>query len=169
MDHNPATPSPSPRPSPGSSSSYPAIPGTLLHLEIEPRSRQRTSWYRVSDVVLCLAQVVAKSVSYPHGDPATFARLESSLGLGLASGLRRAPIGDLCQELRAVLRCPRSELIAGSDGDEWGPRLVAVALVLRDYGKLSDAVFDELAVGLVSWRPTDRNLIAKTLDELLTA
>ena len=112
---------------------------------------------------------MAKSVSYPDGDPATFARIETALGLGLASGLRRAPIGDLCQELRAVLRCPKNELTEGSDGDEWGPRLVAVALVLRDYGKLSDAVFDELTVGLVSWRPADRNLIVQTLDELLTA
>ena len=150
-------------------SSWPgSFPTTDAQPQTEPRVRARTSWHRASDVTLCVAQVIAKSVSYPDGDPATFARIESALGMGLAAGLRRAPVGDLCQALRAVLRCPSSELMARVDGEEWGSRLMAVARVLRDYGSLNDSVFDEISVGLISWRNEDRRLIAETLNELLT-
>jgi hypothetical protein len=120
------------------------------------------AWHTVTTVLICLSKIVGKYVAYPSVDAQTADRIEAVLTQGLS---RRAPaeVGDFCQELRAVVGCPVSELIRPKGADDTDTRITAIAQVVRFHASLNDAAFKEIVTALLSWSAPDKAVILSTL------
>ncbi len=125
------------------------------------------AWRLVTTLHLCLAKIVGKYAAYPAVDTATFERIHGALARGINRKKSPSELGDFCQELRAVVNCPLQELIRPRGADEVDTRLSAIAQVVRAHAQLPDALFRELLTGLLSWSPSDKALILKTLQTII--
>jgi hypothetical protein len=125
------------------------------------------AWRIASDVNYCIAKIVGKFVAYPDVDREAFRRVHGAIRRGLRTSARERGVQDFCQELRAVISCPLTELLRPPCADGVDTRLAAIAQVVRDHSGLDDDLFGELIQGLLSWRRQDREVILDTLSGLI--
>lgn len=124
-------------------------------------------------VAFCVSTVVGKYAAYPQVDEPTFERVHQRIGSGFDQF--KQSIGDLCQELRAVISCPSSELLQpiadkrseAKPLDEVELRLISIADVVRRGAHLNHREFREVLVALLSWDPKDRQVILDTLVSII--
>ena len=127
-------------------------------------------------VAFCVSTVVGKYAAYPQVDEPTFERVHKRIGTGFGQFNSRS-IGDFCQELRAMVSCPSSELlqperVVDKSGesqrlDEVELRLISIADVVRRGAHLTHREFKEVLVGLLSWDTKDRRVILDTLVSII--
>lgn len=127
-------------------------------------------------VAFCVSTVVGKYTAYPQVDERTFERIHKRIASGFSDFDSRS-IGDFCQELRAMVSCPSSELlqperVVDKNGeaqrlDEVELRLISIADVVRRGARLSHREFKEILVGLLSWDVKDRRVILDTLVSII--
>jgi hypothetical protein len=138
-------------------------------MEIEKNRAQPNSRPRriAEDLALCLSKIVGKFAAYPEVDPAAFQRMHSALERGLVSMDSPARLGDYCQELRSVAKCPARELLSFPRAGEIDARIAAIAQVVSQNAQLKEESFRELLTALLSWQDTDKRLILDVLTEII--
>jgi hypothetical protein len=112
---------------------------------------------------MCLSKIAGKAAAYPAVDTMAFQRFHSAL----LPGLKAKKLGDYCQELRAVAKCPARELVSFPRTNEVEARIAAIVNVVSQRAELTEDTFRDLLTAVLSWSSKDQGLILGVLTDII--